>query len=35
MLELSSTSLTNILLGCITIITLVITLLLYRISQKP
>jgi len=35
LLELSSTSLTNILLGCVTIIGLVIVLLLYQNNQKP
>jgi hypothetical protein len=34
MLELSSASLTNILLGCITIIGLVIVLLIYQNNQK-
>jgi hypothetical protein len=34
MLELSSVSLTNILLGCITIIGLVIMLLIYQANQK-
>ncbi len=35
MLELSSSSLTNILLGCITIIGLVIILLLYQNNRNP
>ena len=35
MLALTSTSLTNILLGCITIISLVILLVLYQINRKP
>ena len=35
MLELTSVSLTNILLGCITIIGLVILLLLYQSNRKP
>lgn len=35
MLELSSASLTNILLGCITVIGLVVVLLLYQTNHKP